>query len=77
MLVLSRKENEAIRISGNILVKIFEVKGNQVKIGIDAPKEVSILREELYEQVKNENHNSLMLSKPDLTQMPKFLIKKK
>jgi carbon storage regulator len=47
MLVLSRKIKEAICISDNIVVRILSVRGDNVRIGIDAPKEVKVLREEL------------------------------
>lgn len=46
MLVLSRKTNQALQIAENITVKVLEVKGGQVRIGIVAPAEVPILREE-------------------------------
>ena len=47
MLVLSRKANESILIDGRIKVRVLKIKGNQVSIGIDAPKEVAIIRSEL------------------------------
>ena len=47
MLVLTRRIGETLRIADNILVTIVEVKGNQVRLGIDAPADVSVLREEL------------------------------
>ncbi len=47
MLVLTRKPEQAIIIGGNIVVKILSVERDRVKIGIDAPKDVQILREEL------------------------------
>ena len=47
MLVLSRHENEAIVIGGRIKVTIVEIRGNQIRLGIEAPKEVAVWREEL------------------------------
>jgi carbon storage regulator CsrA len=49
MLVLSRKANEAIHIDGRIIIKIVKIKGNRVKIGIEAPEDVAIARGELDE----------------------------
>ena len=55
MLALSRKENESIMIGNDIEITILEVKGEQVKIGITAPKSVPIYREEVYSQIKEAN----------------------
>ncbi|MGE4318863.1 MAG: carbon storage regulator CsrA [Deferribacterales bacterium] len=55
MLVLSRKINESIIIGDSIEVTIVEVNGRNVKIGIDAPKDVSVHRKEVYEAIKEEN----------------------
>lgn len=55
MLALSRKKNEAIIINNNVEVTILEVKGDQVKIGITAPKEVPIYRKEVYLQIQEAN----------------------
>lgn len=55
MLALSRKKNEAIIINNNVEVTILEVKGDQVKIGITAPKEVPIYRKEVYMQIQESN----------------------
>ncbi len=52
MLILKRKVDEAIKINRNITIKILEINENQVKIGIDAPREIEILRSELIENVK-------------------------
>ena len=55
MLVLTRKIDESITIGNNIKISILEVKGNQVKVGIEAPKEVPINRTEVYESIIQEN----------------------
>ena len=47
MLVLSRKKNEAVIINGNIKITIVEVRGDKVRLGIDAPKDIAIHREEI------------------------------
>ncbi len=52
MLILKRKIDEAIKINRNITIKILEINENQVKIGIDAPREIEILRSELIENVE-------------------------
>ena len=55
MLALSRKKGEAIVINNNIEISVLEVKGDQVKIGISAPKEVPIYRKEVYVQIQEAN----------------------
>lgn len=55
MLALSRKLNESIIIGNEIEVTVLEVKGDQVKIGISAPKSVPIYRKEIYLQIKESN----------------------
>ena len=52
MLVLSRKKNESIIINDNIVVTIVDVKGDKVRLGFQAPKEVTIHRQEVYEAIK-------------------------
>lgn len=61
MLALTRKLNEAIIIDGCIEVKVLEVVGDKVKLGISAPKEVSIYREEIYKQVQKSNQEALTI----------------
>lgn len=74
MLVLSRKKDETIIIGDNsVTVKIIEINGGQVKLGIEAPREVSIYREELYESIKDENMQSLTETKPDSGKLPAFV----
>ncbi len=55
MLILTRKIDESIVIADNITVTVLEISGERVKIGIDAPRSVTILRHELQEQVRQEN----------------------
>lgn len=59
MLALSRKKNEALIINNNIEITILEVKGDQVKIGISAPKEVPIYRKEVYIQIQDANKDAV------------------
>lgn len=55
MLALSRKVNESVMLGNDIEVTVLEIKGDQVKIGIKAPKNVSIFRKEIYVQIEEEN----------------------
>ena len=59
MLALSRKKNEALVIDNKIEVTILEIKGDQVKVGISAPKEVPIYRKEVYLQIQEANKQAL------------------
>lgn len=62
MLALSRKKNEALIINNNIEITILEVKGDQVKIGITAPKEIPVYRKEVYVQIQEANKAAADLS---------------
>lgn len=55
MLALSRKKGEALVINNNIEITILEIKGEQVKLGISAPKEVPVYRKEVYVQIQEAN----------------------
>lgn len=59
MLALSRKQGESIVIGKDIKISILEIKGDQIKIGIDAPKNVTIYREEIFKQIEEENKEAL------------------
>ena len=59
MLALSRKKNEALVINNNIEITILEIKGDQVKIGISAPKEIPIYRKEVYLQIQEANKEAM------------------
>jgi len=55
MLALARKLNQSIVIGNNIEITFLEIKGDQIKVGINAPKSVPIYRKEIYEQIQEEN----------------------
>lgn len=55
MLVLSRKKNEAIVISHDITITIVEIRGDKVRLGIEAPKEVPVHRQEVYDAINRNN----------------------
>lgn len=55
MLILSRKKDESILIGSDIEVTVIAVQGDQVKLGIKAPKKVDVYRKELFEEIQNEN----------------------
>ena len=65
MLALSRKKNEAIMVNNNIEITVLEIRGDQVKLGIAAPKEIPIYRKEVYIQIQQENKASTDISNMD------------
>ena len=54
MLILTRRVGETVMIGNDVTVTVLGVKGNQVRIGVNAPKDVSVHREEIYERIKRE-----------------------
>jgi carbon storage regulator len=76
MLILTRKVNEEIIFNSNIRVKIISIADNQIKIGIDAPKDVEIFRGELYEKVKQAAIEASELSKEKAIDVTKFRVNK-
>ena len=73
MLALTRKKDEAIIIDGNIEVKILDVLGDKVRIGISAPKEIEIYREEVYIQVLESNRSAMNTSKQGMEAIKKLM----
>ena len=55
MLILSRKVNEKVVIGDDISISIIEIRGDQVRVGIDAPKKIKVFRQEVFDAIKEEN----------------------
>lgn len=66
MLALSRKMNQSIIINDDIEITVLEIKGDQIKIGIEAPKSVPIYRKEIYTQIKDSNKEAANTAVPDV-----------
>lgn len=65
MLALTRKKGEALVINNNIEVTVLEIRGDQIKIGIQAPKDVPVYRKEVYLQIQKENEAASSLASLD------------
>jgi carbon storage regulator len=80
MLILSRKKDEMINIGGTVTVRILEIQDGQIKIGIEAPREVGIYRSELYEQILRQNREASRSAKSAVAKaaarLPLFTVKK-
>ena len=66
MLALTRKKQEAIVINNNIEVTVLEVKGDQVKLGISAPKSIPVYRKEIYVEIQNANKEAMSQANVDI-----------
>jgi carbon storage regulator len=74
MLVLTRKLGESITIDDNIKIRVEKIRGKQVRLGIEAPKETRIYREEVYNAIKEQNEESSQTN-PDSTRAAANLLK--
>lgn len=74
MLILTRKIGESIAIDDHIKIRVVKIKGRQVRIGIEAPKDTKIHREEVYMAIQNQNEESVK-SNPENTRAISKLLK--
>ena len=72
MLILSRKMNEKIMIGEDVSITIIEIRGDQVKIGVEAPKTVKVFRQEVYEAIQRENRQASRLNPQDARQVERL-----
>lgn len=73
MLILSRKLNESIVIDGRIVVRIMRVDGDIVKVGIEAPKDVPVHRQEVYDEIQRSNQEAMNSSPEALPHLARVL----
>jgi carbon storage regulator len=76
MLILSRKTNESIVIDGRITVKIVRVEGDVVKLGVEAPPDVPVHRQEVYDEIQRNNKQAITQTRPVLPKLPQTKPKK-
>ncbi len=77
MLIITRKAGERITIGDDVVVTIIEVKGSLVKVGIEAPKSVSVHRQEIYDKIKEQNIKALEIDESDLAKAVSILNRNK
>jgi carbon storage regulator len=73
MLVLTRKVGEAIAIGDQITIQVLEIKGTNIRLGIDAPAGLRIYREEIYIKVKEQNQLAALWELPDFEKMVRLI----
>ncbi len=71
MLILTRKQGESVAIGDDIQVTVVEIQGKQVKLGVKAPREVSVHRQEIYEKIQQENIRASQVDDFDLSDLKK------
>lgn len=73
MLVLTRKLHECIAIDDHIKIRVLQIKGKQVRLGIEAPKDTKIHREEVYQAIQDQNQESSTATSDDTRAVAKLL----
>lgn len=72
MLVLSRQRDETIIIGDNIEITVVDIRGDKVRLGVSAPKEISVHRKEVYEAIRRENREAAQVKPEDLSALGKM-----
>lgn len=73
MLALTRKKDEAIIIDGNIEIRILDIQDGKVRLGVSAPKDVSIHREEVYVEIEKSNQTAVNANQESLKDLSKLI----
>ncbi|NLJ80900.1 MAG: carbon storage regulator CsrA [Firmicutes bacterium] len=73
MLVLTRKVDQSIMIGDQIRVVVVDVRGDQVKLGIDAPREIMVHRQEIYQEIQAENQRAVLEKEIDLGALERII----
>lgn len=73
MLILSRKTDQQIKIGDDITLTIIEIRGDQVKIGVEAPKSIKVFRQEVFAAIKSENTAALNVNTDSIGALSKML----
>jgi len=73
MLILTRKQGESVAIGDEIQVTVVEIQGKQVKLGVRAPREVAVHRQEIYEKIQQENIRASQVDDFDLSEIKQAL----
>lgn len=71
MLVLSRRANQAIMIGPDVVVRVLDIRGDQVRIGVDAPRSVAVHREEVAAEIRQSNREASRLDRVAGTDLPR------
>ena len=72
MLILTRKAGETIRIGAEIKIQVLEIKGNQIRIGVDAPRNIAVHRQEVFEQIQQANLEAAKSAPQNLSELTKI-----
>ncbi|HUU29920.1 MAG TPA: carbon storage regulator CsrA [archaeon] len=74
MLILTRKQGESVAIGDDIRVTVVEIQGKQVKLGVMAPREIAVHRQEIYEKIQQENILASQISEQDLSKLKDAIV---